>query len=108
MDDQKLADVLYRRGVERLADTLEHLVARAPVVAEHADLDEAVGEEIDIDLVKHGRCEAVAADHDDGVEMMRFRAQRTPLSGGELKLHAMTACPLIFVAWVRICRMLRL
>src|SRR5690606_5655175 len=42
---QQLADVLYGRGAEGVAQLLVHRLAGFTVVAEHADLDQAVGVE---------------------------------------------------------------
>ena len=49
------------------------------VVTQHADLDQAVGLERGVDFLLDGRRQAVVADHDDGVEMMRFGAVRLAL-----------------------------
>ena len=71
--------MLHRRRVERVADCGEERVARVPVVAEHANLDQLVREEIDVDFVQHRRGESVVADGDHGMQRMRARAMSATL-----------------------------
>ena len=71
--------MLHRRRVERVADPGEQCVARVPVVAEHADLDQLMREQVDVDFVQHRGSEPVLADGDDGMQRMRFRAKSAAL-----------------------------
>ena len=73
--------MLDGRGVELGADPFEQCVARAAVVAEHPDLDQLVGEQVDVDLVQHGGSEPVLADADERVQVMRLGAQLPALRG---------------------------
>ena len=73
--------MLDRCGVELLADPREKRVAHVAIVAEHADLDQLVCGEIDVDLVQHRRREAVLADADDGVQQVRLGAEGTAFAG---------------------------
>ena len=77
--DQQLADVLDRCGAELRANALEHRIAIRAHVAEHADLDELVRDQVDVDLMQHRRREPVLADADDGMQVMRLCAKRTAL-----------------------------
>ena len=51
------------------------------IVAEHANLDELVRAQVDVDLVQDRGCEPVLADGDDGVKMMRLGAECAALAG---------------------------
>ena len=66
---------------ELAANALEHRIAVRARVAEHADLDELVRHQVDVDLVQHRRREAVLADADDGMQVVRPRAKRAALGG---------------------------
>ena len=81
--DQQLADVLHRLCPERRADLLEHSFAIGALIRKHADLDELVSHEIDIDLVKHCRRQAVLPDDDHGRERVGFGAQRATFGGSD-------------------------
>ena len=71
--------MLDRGGVERADDLDEHRFARTAILGDHAHLDEPVGLERDIDLVHHGRCEAVLSDDHDRMQSMGFRAKLAAL-----------------------------
>ena len=73
--------MLDGRRIEVAADSREQRLALVPVVVEHANLDQLVGDQIDIDFVQHGRSEAVLADTDERVKRMRLRAEGAPLGG---------------------------
>ena len=66
--------MLHGCAIERFARLGEHRLARVAVVAQHAHLDEVVGEEREVDLVQYRGREAVMADHDDRFEVMRLGA----------------------------------
>ena len=51
------------------------------VVAEHANLDELVREQIDVDLVQHRGRETVLTYRDDGMQRMRLGAKSAALRG---------------------------
>ena len=78
-DDQELAKVLHRRGVQLGADALQHGFAPNAIVVEHADLDELVRAQIDVDFVQDARSKPVLSDCDDRLQVMRSCAQRAPL-----------------------------
>ena len=73
--------MLHRRRVELLADPGEQCVALPAIVVEHPNLDQLVGEQVDVDLVQHGRREPVMADGDDGMQRMGLGAKRAALRG---------------------------
>ena len=73
--------MLNGRGAERVADLREHRVAFGARIAEHANLDQFVRVQTDIDFVQHCRREAVLADADAGMQLMRLRSERAPLRG---------------------------
>ncbi len=73
--------MLHGRRIEVAADSCEQRFALAPVVIEHADLDQLVGNQVDIDFVQDGSREAVLADADERMEGVRFRAEGAPLGG---------------------------
>ena len=71
--------MLHRCGIEIAADSREQRLARVAVVAEHANLDELVRDQIDVDLVQNGGREAMLADGHDRMERMRLRAKGAAL-----------------------------
>jgi len=73
--------VLYRRRADRFANVGQHRVARIPIVTEHADFDELVGRQIDVDFVQHGRGQPMLPYADDGAEVVRLGAQCAALAG---------------------------
>ena len=81
--DQQLADVLHGRRGKLSADLPEHRVALTPDVAERAYLDQLVRAQVDVDFLKDGRRQAMLADRNDGVQMMRPGAQLAPLDGSQ-------------------------
>ena len=68
--------MLHRRPIECFADLGQECVPRVPVVAEHADLDQLMREQVDVDFVQHGGSEPVLADGDDGMQRVGFRTKR--------------------------------
>ena len=73
--------MLDGRGVELAADAREQRFALVAIVAEDADLDELVCEEIQVDLVEHGRRESVLSYCHDGMQRVRPRPEGAPLRG---------------------------
>lgn len=73
--------MLDRCGAELRADPREQRLALGARIAEHADLDELVRDETDVDLVEHAWREAVLPDAHDGLQVMRLRAERAPRRG---------------------------
>ena len=73
--------MLHWRRVERFADLREERCARVAVVAEHANLDELVREQVDVDLMQHCGRESVLADRDDRMQEMRLGAKGPALRG---------------------------
>ena len=68
-------------GAERVADLRKHRAAFGARIAEHANLDQFVRVQIDIDFVQHCRRKAVLANADDRMQVMRFGAKRAALRG---------------------------
>ena len=67
--------MLDRRGVEIFADSCKEPLALIAIVIEHADFDELVRGEADVDFMEHRRREPVRTDGDDSLKVMRFRAK---------------------------------
>jgi hypothetical protein len=75
--------VLHCCRIELRTDAIEHRLATDSIVAEHPDLDQLVRAQVDVDLMQHAWSDAVLADGDDRLQVMRFRAQRTAQRRGE-------------------------
>jgi len=73
--------MLYGRRVEVAADSCEQRFTLVPIVAPHADLDQLVGQQVDVDFVEHRRRESVVANADERMQRMRFRAKGAALRG---------------------------
>ena len=86
---QQLANVLDGRGAEFIGQGLEHGFAGDAVVREHADFDQAVGVEGGVNFFFNVNGQAVATDHDHGVQVVRLGAVDFALGGGKLNMgHA--------------------
>ena len=70
-----------RKGRQRLVGAV--VLARGTVVRHDADLDEPVGLQGGVGLFDDGGCEALGADHDDGVEVVSVGAVRLALGRGQ-------------------------
>ena len=79
--------MLDRSGFELVGNAREHRLALVALVAEHADLDQPVRSERDIDLMEHRHGETVVADHDDRGEVVRLGTEGSALFGGEFQFH---------------------
>jgi 23S rRNA (uridine2552-2'-O)-methyltransferase len=84
---QQFADVLDRRSVELVGQRLIHQLAGGAVVAEHAYLDESMRTKRSVGFLDDRGCQAVSADHDDGVQMMGVGAVDLALGRGKLNLR---------------------
>ena len=82
-DDQKLADVLNRRGVELGTYPRKQRLAGVAIVLEDTHLDQLVREQVDVDLVQYGGCQAVMAHAHDRMQPMRLRAEVSALGGSQ-------------------------
>ena len=71
--------MLHRRRVEFRADPGKERFPFVARVAEHADLDEFVGEQVHVDLVQHRGRETVLPDGDDRMQWMRLGAKGAAL-----------------------------
>lgn len=92
--------MLNRRRVEFVGDPVQKSCARVPVIAEHTDLDEAVREQIYIDLMQDSGGESIIADHDDRVEVMGLGAERAPFCRWQFKFHPRSIVPFAGFLWV--------
>ena len=81
-DDQQFAEVLDRRAGELAADLGKQRIALAAHIIEHADLDELMCFERNIDLMQHGGRQSMRSDRDDGAQMVRPGAKRSQFGGG--------------------------
>lgn len=94
-DDEDVADVLYGRGVERLAQFSEQRLALCAFRALDAYLDEFVRLERAFQFGEDAGGEAVARNGDDGVQGMGASAQGAALGGGQFDhghLHSYSLC----------------
>ena len=73
--------MLHRCSVQIGADLREQPLALAAVIVEHANLDELVRVQVDVDLVQHGADEAVRADRHHGAERVSPGAKRPSCAG---------------------------
>lgn len=78
---QQLADVLDGCGVQLVAQLLVDLLAGRSVVAENADLDQAMGIECGVHFPLNGSGQTIATDEDDGVQVVGFGAVFPALRG---------------------------
>jgi 23S rRNA (uridine2552-2'-O)-methyltransferase len=86
---QQLADVLDRGRIQVIGQRLKNLFAAGPVIGLHSHLDKPVGIERCIDFFLDRSGQAVRANHDDCVEVMRLGAVVFALGRGKLYLsHA--------------------
>jgi hypothetical protein len=79
--------MLNRRRVKFVGDPVQKGCARIPVIAKHANLDQAVREQIYIDLMQDGGGESIIANHDDRVEVMGLGAERASFCRWQFKFH---------------------
>lgn len=60
--------MLYRAGAERRAKLGQEIFAQRAIVARHADLDQFVALQIDVDFLQYRGAQALVADHHDRFE----------------------------------------
>lgn len=60
--------MLYRGRCERLAKLVQEALAQRAIVSGHADLDQLVALEVDVDFVQNRRAQSLVADHHDRFE----------------------------------------
>jgi 23S rRNA (uridine2552-2'-O)-methyltransferase len=89
--------VLDGRRTELVAQLGVHGLSGFAVVTEHADLDQAMGLECRVGLFENGRREPVAADHDDGIEVVRIGPIDLALGGGEVNSWHVRIIPVMKV-----------
>lgn len=63
--------MLHGNGIERRADGLDHCGACGAVIAKHADLDQFMAFQIDVDFTEHCRRQSGITDQDHRLQMMR-------------------------------------
>ena len=80
---QQLANVLNRGCIELVCQGLEHVFAARPVVGQNPDFDQAMGIERGINFFLDAVGQAVRADHDNRVEVVRIGAVIFALGRGE-------------------------
>lgn len=69
-NNQQLADVLDRSGIQLRANLLVIGDSIIPAVAIDTDLDQLVGPKIEIDFLEYGLSEAVFGNRYDGIQIM--------------------------------------
>ena len=73
--------MLYGRCAEFITDAGEHRIAFGTRVAPHANLDQFVRFQADVDFVQHSGRKSKVADADDRMQVMRLGAKRAALAG---------------------------
>jgi hypothetical protein len=82
-DHQDLADVLHRRGIQRLADPRETGFPLLPVVTRHPHFDQLMALQAQVDLAQHRVGQPVVADRHDRVQVVGSGFEYLALGGGE-------------------------
>lgn len=75
--------MLDGRRTEARADVRDQSGARAAIVPQHANFDQFMAAQVDIDFMQHGRAEPRIADHHDGMQVVRARLERAAFCGIE-------------------------
>ncbi len=75
--------MLHGRRIERLADCCDHIGSGIAVITEHADLDQFVAFQADVDFTQHFRRQAGIADHDHRLQMMCPGFEGTAFGGSQ-------------------------
>jgi hypothetical protein len=83
---QQFSDVLNGRCAQVIGQLHVHGFAGCTVVSQNANFDQAVGFESGVSFFDNGGCEAIIANHDNGVEVVRFSSVNLALGGGQLNL----------------------
>ena len=83
---QQFADVLNGRSAQVIGQLVEHGFAGNAVVTQHTNFDQAVGFEGGVCFFDNGRREAIVANHDNGIEVVRFGSVNLALGGSQLNL----------------------
>jgi hypothetical protein len=83
-EHDQLADRLDERGAQPLLERGGHGLAGVAVVAEHADLDQPVGEQRTVGFGHDGIGQAGIADHDDRIDVVGPGAQGAALGRRQL------------------------
>lgn len=78
--------MLYGGRVQFVGQGLKNLFATGPVIGLHPDFNQAMCTERRVSFLFNGVCQAVGADHDNRVEVMRFSALIFALGRGKLYL----------------------
>jgi len=73
--------MLHGRGIQITADSREQRFSRPPIIAEHADLDELMGEEIQVNLVQNRWRKAVLSNRHHRMKRMRLCTKGAPRGG---------------------------
>ena len=73
--------MLDGRCAELFADSSEHRVSFGARAAPRANLDQFMRVQADIDFMQHRGCQSMHADADDRMQVMRFRAKPSALTG---------------------------
>ena len=77
--------MLYRRGVQSIADFLQELVTFLPVVVINPDLDQLMAFETNADFLEDRFCESVLADRHDGLQGVGTRTQGASLVSSDFE-----------------------
>ena len=78
-----MADPLHQRGIGALGQFVDHRVAGLAILGGDLDLDQFVVFQREVDLGDQRVGDALAADLQHGLEVMRLTAQETGLGGGQ-------------------------
>lgn len=86
--------MLYGGCRERLAELAQEVFADCAIVASHADLDQLVALEIDVDLLQHSGAQPLVADAHDRFEQMGARFEFAAAGRGKVQVSPMRS------AWI--------
>lgn len=77
--------MLYRACTERRAELVQETFAQGSIVASHADLDQLVALQVDVDFLQYRGAQAFVADHHDGFERVGTGFQFAAAGGCEIQ-----------------------
>jgi hypothetical protein len=79
--------VLNGGGAQVVGQLVEHGFAGNAVVSQNTNFDQTVRLEGRVGFFDNGRREAIVANHDNGIEVVRFGSVNLALGGSQLNLR---------------------
>jgi hypothetical protein len=84
---KQFTNVLNGRRAKVLSQLVEHGFTGDAIVSQDTNFDQAVRLECRVSFFDNGRREAIVANHDNGIEVVRFGSVNLALSGSQLNLR---------------------